>query len=87
MVAPICEYVKAWKRQSTIASVSKEKRSAPGQRKTTQAKLMSPEDERLIQWTPKIMASNPPIALTSPEAFLTKSAFSANSRPQGKESG
>ena len=63
--------------------VSREKMSAPGHRKTSHAKLMSPDDERLMQWTPNIMASNPPIDLTSPDAFLTKSAFSANLRPQG----
>jgi hypothetical protein len=45
---------------------------------------MSPDEDKLMQWTPKIMASPAPIALTSPDAFLTKSAFSAKLKPRGK---
>ena len=39
----------------------------PGQTPATQENGIKPEDDRLMQWTPKTMAPKIPIVRTSPE--------------------
>jgi len=39
----------------------------PGQTPATQEKGIKPEDDKLMQWTPKIMAPKTPIVRTNPE--------------------
>src|SRR5512136_2553742 len=48
----------------------------PGQMPATHEKGIRPEDERLMQWTPKTMAPKMPIVRTSPE-LLRAYSFSS----------
>jgi hypothetical protein len=48
----------------------------PGQTPATQEKVIRPEDERLMQWTPKTMAPKMPIVRTNPELLRAYSFLS-----------
>jgi len=50
-----------------MATVNTPMMLLPGHTPATQEKGIKPEDERLMQWTPKIMAPKTPIVRTSPE--------------------
>jgi hypothetical protein len=48
----------------------------PGQTPATHEKVIKPEDERLMQWTPKTMAPKTPIVRTKPELLRAYSFLS-----------